>query len=842
VGGDLRGDGLADIEDRIESLLAEMTLEEKAAMTSGSDMWHGTGVPRLGVPPLKVSDGPNGARGGQTGGGSTAACFPCGSALGATWNPDLIEELGGALGEELISKSAQVLLAPTINLHRTPLGGRNFECYSEDPHLTARIAVAFVRGVQSRGVGTSVKHFVCNDSEFERNSISSELSERALREVYLRPFEAVVREARPWSVMSSYNKINGVFASENQRLLVDILKHEWGFDGFVVSDWFGTNETDGCANGGVDLEMPGPARNLGPKVAEAVDAGRVDLERLDDSVRRLLRITIASGILDRAERGEAEPAEQGIDRPEHRALARRTAGEALVLLRNEGDVLPLRRDRIRSIAVIGPNANQAIHQGGGSAQVPSHYTTKPLDAIRELCGAEIDVRYAVGCTNHKVLPNLEMKQLDSPAAAASGGADPHALTLDYFNGAELTGEPAATRVSRQAQILWFGRTPKGVDWSNFSCRIHATFTALEDGEHSFGLTSAGRSRLLFDGEIVVDNWSQWEPGQSFLGMGSTERTGRVRLEAGKRYDLEVHFHKDSAPGIAGVTIGCLPPVPDDPIGTAAQLAAECDAAVVVVGLNRDWETEGHDRDDMELSGDQNALVERVAAANPNTVVVLNCGSPVTMPWISRAPAVLQAWYGGQEAGRAIADVVFGDRVPSGKLPTTFPRSLEDAVGSMGPDEYPGRDGQVRYSEDLLVGHRRYEARGVEPLFPFGHGLSYTTFAYGDLELPKEIRAGERVVASIEITNTGSAPGAEVVQVYVRDVESTLPRPEKELRGFSKVLLEPGESREVRFELDEQAFAFYDPELPGWVVEPGDFELLVGSSSRDIRSRGVLRLA
>jgi beta-glucosidase len=363
------------MKDRIEDLLGRMSIEEKVSMLAGSDQWHGTGVPRLGIPPIKMTDGPCGARGGQYESGTTAACFPCGTALAATWNPELVERVGAALAEEARSKRAQVLLAPTVNIHRSPLAGRNFECYSEDPYLTARIAVAYIRGVQSQGVGACIKHFVCNDSEFERNSISSQVGERALREIYLAPFEAAVKEAKPWSVMASYNRVNGTYASEHPRLLTDILRREWGFEGFVVSDWYGTRSTAQAAQAGLDLEMPGPPRHRGEKLLDAVKAGAVSEECIDAAVRRLLEVTLRSGILDHPEKAR----EESIDRPEHRRLAREAAGEAIVLLKNESNALPLDRGKIRTLAVIGPSAGAAHVHGGGSAGVPPHYTVTPLE-------------------------------------------------------------------------------------------------------------------------------------------------------------------------------------------------------------------------------------------------------------------------------------------------------------------------------------------------------------------------------------------------------------------------------------------------------------------------------
>jgi beta-glucosidase len=819
---------VAALEERIEGLISALKLDEKVQLVAGRDMWSTLPVERLGIPSLKVTDGPNGARGASFGGETTSACFPCASALAATWNTALVERVGVALGEEARSKGAHVLLAPTVNIHRSPLGGRHFECYSEDPCLAARIAVAYISGVQSRGVGTSVKHFVCNDSEFERHTISSEVPERALREIYLVPFEAAVREAGAWSVMSAYNRLNGEYCSEHGGLLNDILKGEWGFDGFVVSDWFGTNDSVGIANGGLDLEMPGPARHMGDKLLEAVRDGRVAEAVVDDKLRRIFRIALRTGAFD----APADAAEQAQDRPEHRAVAREAAREGAVLLRNEANALPLplesamESDRLRSLAVIGPNADRAEVQGGGSARVSPHYTVTPLEGIRARAGDAVDVRYELGCINHRTTPALEARTLRAPDGSRG-------LEVQFFEGTELEGDPVATRVVAPGRLIWFGSVVPGVDPGRFSARCRASFEPAESGRYTFSLQSAGLTRLLLDGEQRIDNWTHQERGDAFFGAGSSEVTCQVELQAGQPVELVVEFAKvvEALP-LAGIQIGCARPVPDDAMERAVACAAECDAAVVVVGLNSDWETEGRDRRDLELPGRQQELIERVAEANPRTVVVLNAGSPVTLDWAERVPAILDVWYPGQELGNALAELLFGDASPSGKLPTSFPKRLEHNPSYL---NYPGENGKVSYGEGLFVGYRYYDRLGLEPRFPFGHGLSYTSFAYGPLRLSRESGGLDTPLeVSLDVTNTGERAGQEVVQLYVRDVESSLVRPEKELRAFAKLALEPGQTRSVRLELDRRAFAYWDPARSEWVAEPGEFELLCGSSSRDLR--------
>jgi beta-glucosidase len=803
--------------DRIDELLGRMSIEEKVSMLAGSDLWHGTGVPRLGIPPIKVTDGPCGARGGRYQGGTTAACFPCGTALAATWNPELIERVGAALAEEARTKRAHVLLAPTVNIHRSPLAGRNFECYSEDPHLTARIAVAYIRGVQSRNIGACIKHFVCNDSEFERNTISSEVGERALREIYLAPFETAVKEAKPWSVMAAYNRVNGTYASEHPRLLEEILRREWGFEGLVVSDWYGTRSTAAAVEAGLDLEMPGPPRHRGEKLLDAVKAGAVAESSLDAAVRRLLELTERAGAFEHPE----EEAEESIDRPEHRRLAREAAAEAIVLLKNESDLLPLDRREIGTLAVIGPSADAAHVQGGGSAGVPPHYSVTPLEGIRAGCGGEVAVCYERGCTNHKSLPAID------------AGFVPSGFEVEYFEDPDLSGDPALVEHSNRIDFLWEGRIEPEVDPEIRSVRFTGTLAPLDNGAYTFALTSAGRSRLFIDGTEVIDNWTQQTRGESYFGAGTVEMKAQLEMREGEEREIRIEYCRQN-PFIAGIKVGALLPVPDDLMDQAASAAAAADAAVVVVGLDNEWEGEGRDRVDMELPGLQAELIEKVAAANPNTVVVVNAGSPVAMDWLDRVPAVLDVWYPGQELGNALADVLFGEVNPSGKLPTTFPKRIEDNPAYL---NYPGENGEVLYGEGIFVGYRYYDRKRIEPRFAFGHGLSYTRFRYGELRLDRDrIGMDDELEVAVDVSNEGERAGSEVVQLYLRDLECSLARPDQELEAFEKVALEPGETRTVRFTLSRPALSFWDPAREGWVAEAGQFEVRVGSSSRDIRAR------
>jgi beta-glucosidase len=808
-------------EERIDTLLEAMTLEEQVALLAGADFWTTAPIERLGVPAIKVSDGPNGARGGGSlVGGQKAASFPVGISLGSTWNTELVEQIGGALAEEALSKGARVLLAPTVNIHRSTLNGRNFECYSEDPYLSARLAVAYISGLQRNGVSATIKHFAGNESEFQRMTISSEIDDRTLREIYLPPFEAAVKEAGTWAVMCAYNRVNGTYASENHALLIDLLKDEWGFDGVLMSDWFATHSTAEAQNNGLDLEMPGPPRFRGEQLVAAVRAGDASADAVRESARRVLRLIARVGAFD----DPGIPEERAIDRPEHRALIRKAGSEGIVLLKNDG-VLPLDKHSLQQVAIIGPNAKTAQIMGGGSAQLNAHYRVSPFEGLTGQLGEQVEFGYETGSTNYKYLPLLR-------------GAG----TVEYFNSLDLAGPVVAHASLTDGEIMWLHDVPPGVDRAAFSARINSQYTPIADGEHLFGLVSAGRSRLLVNGQLLLENWDAWQPGDAYFGSGSAETIGSLDLAAGHAYDLTIEYScpPDSRLGIRALRVGITQPLGDEAIERAVALAEESDVALVFVGLSGEWDTEGGDRPHMDLVGRQDELITRVAAANPRTVVVLQTGGPITMPWLDKVAAVVQAWYPGQEAGNAIADVLTGEATPSGKLPQTFPARLVDNPAYI---NYPGDNGRVRYGEGIFVGYRYYEKKQVAPLFPFGFGLSYTSFEIANLRLGADaIGPADQLTVKVDVTNTGERPGQEVVQLYVRDEQARMARPEKELKGFAKVALEPGETKTVTLALDARDLAFYDDGRRAWVAEPGAFEVLIGASSADIRARAGFALA
>lgn len=812
------------MDARIEGWVGGLSLEEKCGLVAGVDLWHTGAVARLGIPALRVTDGPNGARGTRFRGGPTSACFPCGAAQGASFDPALVERIGAALAEETRSKGAGVLLAPTVNLQRTPIGGRNFECASEDPFLASRMAVAFVRGVQGRGVGACVKHFAGNDAEWERHRASVEADERTLREVILPPFEAAVREAGAWSVMAAYNRLGGVHCTEHPRLLTGILRDEWGFDGAVISDWFATQSTAPSLAAGMDLEMPGPPRHYGARLAAAVRAGEVPEAALDASVRRVLGLLARTGALDAA---EGPPPERADDRPAHRALAREAAAAGMVLLRNEGGALPL--TGVRRLAVIGPNADRAVIQGGGSARVTPHYAVSPLSGIAERAAAAgVEVAFARGPTCFRTLPALAAADVDG------------AIELELFEGEAPVDTPVRRETAPGGEVLWLQPPAPFAAGARFAARLRARLRAREPGAQRLSLVSAGRARLRVDGREAIDLWAQRERGSAFFGLGSREVEIAVPLDAGASAEIEVDFAHDR-PGLpAGLRLGFAPPEPADALAQAVAAARGADAAVVVVGLDEDWETEGRDRDSFSVPGRQDELVAAVAAAHPRTIVVVNAGSPVAMPWADDAAALLQLWYPGQEGGRALADVLFGDADPGGRLPLTIPVRMEDTPAFL---SCPGEALTLRYDEGVFCGHRWYDARGIAPRFPFGHGLSYARFSYGPLRLARdEVRAGEPVKAEIEVVNTSDRPGVEVVQLYLAAPPGPVRRPPRVLAGFAKLRLAPGERGVARFAVSPRSLSFWDVGGSAWRLEPGVYELAAGRSSRDLRSRAEFTIA
>jgi beta-glucosidase len=702
-------DARLPVERRADDLLSRLTAAEKARLLAGSGWMESSPIERLGIPAIKMADGPMGVRNWT---GSSAitnvtpspvltTSFPASVGIAASWDTELVHEQARVIAQEVKALGRDMILAPTVNIQRTPLWGRNFEGYGEDPYLAARMGVAYVSGVQQEGVIPSVKHFAANNEEYERHRIDETIDARTLHEIYFPAFRAAVEEAGAWAVMNAYNKVNGQYCAESALLLRDTLRRRWGFKGFVISDWGSTYSTAATINAGMNLEMPGgePMRRWfarpetqkagngagwlsEDKVLAAVAWGEVQQATIDSNVRDILRVMFKAGLFDRPHVAGGE-----VDTAEQRAVARRAATESIVLLRNEGGVLPLDPAKVKSLAVIGPCSGVARTGGGGSSLVRPRYTVTALEGLREAAGAGVQVSHALGAA---------MPGEDAPADAA----------------------------------------------------------ALRD--------------------------------------------------------------------------------------EAVALAAKADAAIVVVGYSFKLESEGFDRASLDLPAGQDELVRAVAAANRHTIVVVVAGAPVDVTrWLGDVRALLFAAYGGQEAGHGIGDIVFGRATPGGKLPFSYPRRIEDSTAH---GHYPGQDLHVSYAEGIYVGYRGFDKRDVEPLYPFGFGLSYASFEYEDLALAKpRLGKGEGLDVSLKVRNTSTRPGAEVVQLYLKDVQASLDRPEKELKGFRRVELAAGETKTVHFSLDTQALSFFDPKRDDWVAEPGAFEVLVGASSRDIRLRGGFEL-
>lgn len=850
----------------LDALLDELTIEEKASLTTGASMWTTQAIDRVGIPSVTVTDGPAGARGPFIPGiGSQVAtlCIPCGSALGATFDEQLLHELGDALGHQARTKGARVLLAPTVNLHRSPLFGRHFECYSEDPLLSGLLAASFIRGVQARGVATTVKHFVGNDAEFERMTIDSVIDQRTLREIYLLPFEIAVRDGGSLGIMTSYNRLNGTYCSEDRELLTDILRDEWGFEGFVVTDWFAGTTTAGAARAGLDLEMPAPARAYGRFLAEAVRAGDVDEADLNRAARTLLEVFDRLGALD-----DEPVTPQAVDVLQHRQLARRAARSSMVLLKNDpvqgAPLLPLRADSLRTVAVIGPNAGRARIMGGGSAEVQPHHRTAIIDVLRETLGETVTVSYEAGCQIDKTTPPIDPDLVRTPT-----GAPGFAVTV--YDGRSSTDSSASANIlttleRTDGRLVVVARNDPGVPTSGFHFTAEGLVTVRQSGEYVISLVELSPCELFIDDVLAIDGRTTVPPkGQSFFGMGSEEITTTVSLEADRPYRFVLTCDGSSKQWAHGAEVGMRLVESGDSLQRAADLAARSDVAIVIVGTTDDWESEGHDRESLSLPGRQDELIAAVRSANERTVVLINTGSPVDMPWADDVAAIMQIWFGGQEMGAAVADVLLGSHDPGGRLPTSIPYRIEDtpAFGN-----FPGEHGQVRYGEGLFMGYRWYDSRHVPVRFPFGHGLSYTTFDIGMPELSTyelttggDVETTGSIVVSVPVTNTGTRRGSHVVQVYVEPRDPKVQRPQRELKGVAKVELDPGDSTTVPITLSARAFAHWDPgdryrgtlrpqitgqtttnhdHRPGyWRVDAGLYDMCVGASSRDILHRATV---
>ena len=829
-----------------DAALAALSLDDKCRLLAGKTTWRTKAFPHAGIPEVKMSDGPNGVRGEGHGGSSTpGVVVPSGITLGASWDPGLLERIGELLGTEARRKGAHILLGPTVNIHRTPVGGRTFECYSEDPELSGALAAAYVRGVQSQDVAVTVKHFACNDTEMDRMSVDVQVDDRPFREIYLRPFERAVKEGGAWGIMSAYNRLGGEHCAENRRLLTDILRDEWGFDGFVVSDWFGVHHTSEAANAGLNLEMPAPVRVYGDKLVAAVEAGEVDEAQVDRLVLDLLVMMNRVHADERAATGD----EQSVDDPAERALTRRAAICGTVLLRNEpvdgSPVLPFDPTTVSRIAVIGPNAVTNQCMGGGSASLTPFSHRTLLAAVTERFGSgaatEASVTFQPGVRTDRLTPVLRGGELRQPNGDQG-------LRLEYINGTSWDGDVVVEDTSPTSLVRFFGSIPAGVDPRAFAVRICGEFIPDTDGLHQIGIVSTGPIVVTAggpaDGRVIVDDpEAQLPRSQEFFGYGSIEVVEEIECTSGVPVPLELLWRTMAGNGFAAVRLGIRSPEPADLMDRAVAAAAAADIAVVMVGTNDEWETEGFDRTTMDLPGRQDELVRRVCAANPRTAVVVNAGSPVTMDWASgadAAPAVLTSFFAGQEQAEALVDVLFGVADPGGRLPLTIPVRLDDhpARENEGTNEGPYGKPVQRYEEGLNVGYRGYEQRGVTPRFAFGHGLSYGDAEWGAPSADRtDVSVADPVVhVTVPVTATGERYTTVVVQGYVAAVDPKVERPPKELRAFAKLVVQPGATVSALLTFDARAFARWDADGADWVVDPGEYDLVIAASAADERAR------
>ncbi|KAF5685195.1 beta-glucosidase [Fusarium denticulatum] len=816
----------------IQSILSSLTLEEKISLLAGKDLWETVPISSKGVPNVKVSDGPNGARGAAFAGGTSAACFPAACLMASTFDVNLAKRIGTALAEETHSKGARCLLAPTMCLHRHPLGGRNFESFSEDPFLTGKMAARVVEGLQDKGVSATIKHFAANEQETERLTVDETISERTLRELYLRPFEITIKEANPWAVMTSYNQVNGHHADSNEFLLKKVLRGDWGWDGLVMSDWGGVNSTAESLEAGLDLEMPGPTRwRKTEDVIAAIKAGKTSEETIDERAKRVLKFLEHLNCF----KDPSIPDEKAINNPKHQALIREAGSKGIVLLKNQDNVLPLSKDKVKGkkIALLG-HAKIGLAHGGGSASVNAHYKVTPWDALHEALGDSAEFSYAKGAHTFRMLPPIAENVVDLDGNPG--------FTFKIFE----PGNPEPIEVrpahpdSEVSVLSSFG-------FSNKDVTLEGTFTAQETAKYYFTASGLGPSKLIIDGKVVFEQKENSKDAMGFLFGGDNPPEFKVSLEAGRKYKLAMHTSPPAAKdgedldlgileGRVGLRVGYMSEAEHDYdlLSEAIDVAKDADYAIVFTGHEPFWETEGQDQVSFNLpkDGSQDRLIAKVSEVNPNTIVVNSTGVSIAMPWLEKIQGLVQTWFPGQEAGNSIADVLTGAQTPEGHLTCTFPKKIEDcpAYGN-----FPGKhvDGRLRvtYGEGVFIGYRYFDCLSADKVnFPFGFGLSYTTFDYSDLEVKES--SGDYSV-SVKVSNTGKVVGAIAVQVYVGAAQTAKGDPLKQLAAFEKVTLKPGESTKAEIPVRARDFAFFDESAKKWVVKGGDYKFMIGRSAGDI---------
>jgi beta-glucosidase len=803
----------SNVESRVDSLLKQLTLEEKIDLLGGVDDFYIRDIKHIGLPRLKMADGPVGVRN-----YGSATVFG-GIGLAATWDPEMAARVGTTIGQDARARGVHFMLGPGVNIYRAPMNGRNFEYFGEDPFLASRTAVAYIKGMQSQGVSATIKHFMGNNSEFDRHNTDSVIDERTMREIYLPVFEAAVKEAHVGAIMDSYNLVNGMHMSQNGFLNNDVVKKEWGFTGILMSDWDATYDAVAAANGGMDLEMPSGKFFNRTRLLPEVRGGKVSEGTIDDKVRRILRTAIQFGWLDR------DPTEMQASRfnSEGDRTAREAARAGMVLLKNDGNVLPLDKTRIKSIAVIGPDAYPAQVGGGGSAEAKPYAAVSYLEGIANYLGGSVKVNYDRG------IPSLQDMARMTEFTTGPGGGE-KGLKAELFTNLDLSGAPVITRTDK---YLFYqpAQSGGGAD-SNVSIRWSGYFTPQAAGDYfvfAQGPGENGGYRLYIDKKLVIDNWKQWYAFVSQIP---------IKLTAAP-HQIELDYRTSNGWGKTTASLGILRP--ESIVSAEAKsLASHSDAVVLAVGFEADTEGESGDRQ-FHLPPGQDELIKQIAASNKNTVVVVTSGGGVDMSgWVERVPALMEAWFPGQAGGTALAQLLFGESNPSGKLPISIERRWEDNAvhDSYYPKDFT-QDTKVTYKEGVFLGYRHFDKSETKPLFPFGYGLSYTTFAYKNLT--NSPSGPDSVTVGFDVTNTGSRAGAEVAELYVGDKHAPVPRPVKELKGFKKVDLKPGETKHVEITLDRRAFSYYDVKSHQWTVAPGDFDLFVARSAAQVELTGKVTL-
>ncbi len=807
------------IEKKIDSLLGKMTIEEKIEMIGGDPKkGQSIGVGRLGIPPFRMTDGPMGVHWFT----KLSTTYPALILAASTFDTDLIQKMGSAIGRDCIARGIHILLAPGVNIYRSALCGRNFEYCGEDPLLTARVSSAYICGVQAMGVSATVKHFAVNFQEFDRHNVSSDLDERTLREIYLPAFESAVKEAGVGCVMTSYNLVNGIHASEHKGLITDILKKEWGFKGVVMSDWTSVYDAVNPVNAGLDLEMPTAKFMSKENLLPAIKDGRIDAATIDDKIRRILRLGFAFGWMDKDQTDSTIP----LADPETFQVSLDVARGGLVLLKNQEKILPLDRKSLKKIAVIGSSSHPAVISGGGSAYNPPSHEVSMSDAIKHAAGPDVEVVQAAGVDLARADKAIEFSEFLSSTGFFG-------LQMDYFNNDSLSGNAVLGKVVKKVNFGW-GETPPEPELTEnlYSIRWSGKIIPSENGPIVFYFKNMNCGyKLIIDGKVVVDHWDG--SGQSLQGRAV------VDLQKNQSHDLKIEYKKIGVWGFFCAGFEQESNIERDRKAALA-LLKDCDTAIVCVGFDKYNEGEGFDRT-FSMSPEVDQFIIDAAKACPKMIVVLTGGGNIDMSrWLDSAKGLLMAWYPGQEGGTAVAETLFGMINPSGKLPVTFEKRLEDR-GSFDCYHDDDNDKKVFLKDGIYSGYRHFDKNKVKPLFSFGFGLSYTTFEYEKIKLSsKKINPKKDLEVSFEIVNTGKCAGAEIAQVYVQDMESTIDRPVKELKGFVKVYLKAGERKRVSVKLDKRAFEFWHPEKKTWVLEPGTFQVLVGASCEDIRLKAEMK--